>query len=102
MFCPCTADSHDAAHLEHLDEGDSEVEVDRVAEVEGEGHEEAHRHDAQHVEPHCHLALDLHHLQNLQQTTPTAHRVLALTLWLDEVLAALCDLELLSVETRWQ
>ena len=55
------ANNHGAAHLEHLDEGDGEVEVDSVAEVEGEGHEEAHRHDAQHVEPHRHLALDLHH-----------------------------------------
>lgn len=66
---PSAADTRDAAHLEHLDEGDGEVEVDRVAEVQGEGHEEAYRHDAQHVEPHRHLALDLHHLQDLQQIT---------------------------------
>lgn len=49
------------AYFEHLDEGDCEVEVDSVAEVKGEGHEEAHRHDAQHVEAQGHLALDFHH-----------------------------------------
>ena len=49
------------AYFEHLDEGDCEVEVDSVAEVEGEGHEEPNRHDAQHVEAQGHLALDFHH-----------------------------------------
>ncbi len=50
------------AYFEHLDEGDCQVEVDSVAEVECEGHEESHRHDAQHVETHGHLALDFHHM----------------------------------------
>ena len=54
-----------APHLEHLDEGDSEVEVDGVAKVQSERHEEADRHDAQHVEPHGHSALHLHHMQHL-------------------------------------
>ena len=54
-----------AHHLEHLDEGHSEIEVDSVAKMQSERHEEAHRHDAQHVEPHGHTALDLHHMQHL-------------------------------------
>lgn len=53
------------AYFEHLDEGDCQVEVDSVAKVEGEGHKKPHRHDAQHVETHGHLALDLHHPQHL-------------------------------------
>lgn len=58
-----------ADHLEHLNKGDSEVEVDSVAKVQSERHEEADRHDPQHVEAHGHGALDLHHMQNLQATT---------------------------------
>ena len=56
-------------HLKHLNERDGEVEVDSVAEVQSEGHEEADRHDPQHVEAHGHGALDLHHMQHLQATT---------------------------------
>ncbi len=50
------------AYFEHLDEGDCQIEVNSVAEVEGEGHEEPHWHDAQHVEAQGHLALDFHHV----------------------------------------
>lgn len=53
-------------HLEHLDEGHGEVEIDSVPEVQGKRHEEAHGHDLQHVEAHGHRALDLHHMQDLQ------------------------------------
>lgn len=58
-----------AHHLEHLNKGDSEVEVDSVAKVQGERHEQAYRHDPKHVEAHGHSALDLHHMHHLQDTT---------------------------------
>ena len=55
------------ARLEHLDEGDGEVEVDRVAKVQRERHEEADWQDARDVELPCQRALHIHHLDHLYQ-----------------------------------
>lgn len=47
-------------YLEHLNEAHSEVQVDLVAKVEGEGHEQADGHHAHHVKARCDGVLDLH------------------------------------------
>ena len=70
--CPESIGAEMHAGLEHLDEGDGEVEVDNIAEVEGEGHEQADGQDTCRPEPPCQLPLDLY---------PPQHLRLCLTFW---------------------
>lgn len=53
-------------HLEHLDEGDRQVQVHEVAEVQRERHEEADGQDARKVEVPRQRPLHLHQLEDLR------------------------------------
>ena len=55
-----------APHLEHLNEGDSEVEVDQVAKVEGQRHQQAHGEDFGGVEAGGDSPLGIHKLEYLR------------------------------------
>ncbi len=59
------------AHLQHLDERDSQVQVDDIAEMEREGHEQADGHNSGHVEGKRDGLLCFNQLEDLRATCLT-------------------------------
>jgi hypothetical protein len=64
-----THGTHAPTHLQHLDEGHAEIEVHKVAEVEGERHAEANWQYFPHIEVGGDLFLHIDDLEHLQGCT---------------------------------
>lgn len=78
----CSAQTSDTlkiadADLQHLDEGNRQVQVDHVAAVQCQGHEEADGHDPCEIISRGHVVLDVHQLEDLHDMILMWHNLLA-------------------------